>query len=136
MTVPFKDWLDLLAFAKKGPVYLPVAVRGLAYSQTFSVPGDYTTATVTGQVRSAPDADTALVTFTFGTPSFSAGRTTWAYSLAAGSGANSTGALPADDDGDGVQYFPFDFLLTPSGGSAERLFAGLLPVSGHITEPA
>tara|TARA_B100000678_G_scaffold164721_1_gene137521 strand:- start:1388 stop:1804 length:417 start_codon:yes stop_codon:yes gene_type:complete len=138
MTLPWQAWQDLLRVAKKGPVTLPPAVRGQLYSHIITYPGDVTTATLTGEVRASPDATSALVEFTIGTPSYDSGtgKTTWTFSLAEGSGSGSTGALPADGDADGVQYFPYDFLLALSGGAEERLFGGLLPVSGHITEPA
>lgn len=132
----FQDWLNLLAIAKTGPYTLKPAVRGQLWTFSFSVPGDLTTATLTGEVRSGPDSGTALAEFTIGTPAFNDGYTTWAISLAAGTGPNSTGSLPSDGDGNGTEYFPYDFLLKPSGGSAGRLFGGLLPLSGHITEPA
>lgn len=127
MNTPFTEWLNLLAQAGKGPVTLPVAVRGQAYSQPISVPGDYTGGTLIGSVRAAPDSDTALAVFTIGTPAFSDGRTLWTVTLSTAQ----TGALPVDGDGDGVERFPYDFLL-----NGERLFGGLLPLSGHITEPA
>lgn len=136
MTTQYTAWLAALAAARKGPVTLPTATRKLAYSQVITLNGDFSTAAITGQIRSAPDSDTILAAFTVGTLSFAGGLTSFTISLAAGTGANSTGVLPADSDMDGVEYFPFDILMTPSGGAAERLFGGLLPVSGHITLPA
>lgn len=137
MTTQYTAWLQSLAAANKGPVTLPTATRKLAYSHVIALTGpDYSGATITGQVRSSPDSDTILAAFTIGTLAYSDGVTTVPISLAAGTGSNSTGVLPADSDLDGVEYFPFDFLMTPSGGAAERLFGGLLPVSGHITLPA
>lgn len=136
MTNQFQTWLTGLAAAKKGPVILDAATRNLAWSYIIRINGDYSGAAFIGQVRAAPDSDSVLVTFTIGTPDFADGVTTLTISLAAGTGANSTGALPADGDGDGMEYFPFDILITPSGAVQERLFGGLLPVSGHITLPA
>jgi len=135
MNADFPEWLELLATAKKGPLQMPVAVRGQEYSHHIRVEGDFTGDTLTGQVRASPDADSPLVSFSIGTPDFDAGFTTWTVSLAQGSGANSTGVLPVDGTGTGVQYFPYDFLLQISGSNPERLIGGLLPVSGHITEP-
>lgn len=134
MTTPFPEWLGRLAKAEKGPVSLPDAVRDQAYSHLVKVQGNWSTATLTGEVRSAPDADTALLAFTIGTPTFDGSHTSWSISLSEG-WATSAG-FPADDSLTGVQYFPYDFLLKPQGGNAERLIGGLFPVSGHITEPA
>lgn len=136
MSSQWDAWKATLAAQQKGPLDLVPATRGQFYRQPISFsPGDFTTATLTGSVRSSPDSTTPLATFTIGTPTFADGKTTWIVSLAEGSGANSTGALPVDGDGNGVESFPYDFLLKFSGGKAERLFGGLLPVSGHITEP-
>lgn len=127
MTNPFPEWLALLAQARKGPVTMPVAVRGQAYQHNITVAGDWTSATLAGSVRAAPDSGTALATFTVGTPSLDSGSTTWVVSLT----GTQTNALPDDGDGDGVELFPYDFLL-----NNQRLFGGLFPLSGHITEPA
>jgi hypothetical protein len=135
MTIPsqFAGWLAAL-----GPLRadLPPAVRGLRVEHTLTYPGNVTTASLQGAVKAAPDATAELATFTVGTPVFAGGVTTWTFSLAAGSSANSTGALPADGDGDGLAVFVFDLLLTLSGGSAQRIAAGLFPVSGFVTEIA
>jgi hypothetical protein len=104
----------------------------LAVNHTISYPGNMTTATLEAAVKASPDAAAELATFTIGTPSFADGKTTWSLSL---TGAQ-TGALPADGDGDGVEFFIYDILFTPSGGTAERIAGGLFPVSGFVTEPA
>jgi hypothetical protein len=66
-----------------------------------------------------------------GAPAFADGRTTWALSLT----AIQTAALPLEGDGSGVAEFPIDAVLTLSGGNAERLFGGIVPVSGYVTLP-
>lgn len=137
MTTQYTAWLQSLAAANKGPVILWPATRKLVYNHVIALTGpDYSGAAFAGQVRSAPDSDAILAAFSIGTITYSGGKTFVPISLAAGTGSNSTGVLPADSDLDGIEYFPFDFLMTPSGGAAERLFGGLLPVSGHITLPA
>ena len=133
MSYPYTDWLLSLGSRR---VTLPPAVRGLAYSKTVSYPGDVRTATIRGTAKAAPDQATELATFTFGTPSLIDGRTVWAFSLPGGFGANSTGALPADDDGNGVVNLVFDFLITLPGLSEDRLVGGIFPLSGFVTEPA
>ena len=129
----FQTWLESLGTRKAD---LPPCVRGLAVEHTLTYPGNVTTATLEGAVKASPDATSELATFTIGTPSFTDGVTTWTFGLAAGSGANSTGSLPVDGDGDGIEYFIYDLLLTLSGGTAERIAGGLFPVSGFVTEPA
>lgn len=127
MNTPFTEWLKLLAQARKGPVTLPVAVRGQAYTHNIVIEGNWTSATLLGSVRAAPDSDSSLATFTIGSPVFDAGATAWVISLSSAQ----TAALPVDGDGDGVELLPYDFIL-----NGQRLFGGLFPLSGHITEPA
>lgn len=136
MASKWNVWLSELSRASKGGVRLVSARRGSAFSQAITLPGDYSAASFRGEVRANPDASgTALAAFTFTTPTYDAGtgKTSVSFSLAAGSGANSTGALPADGDFDGVEEFPFDILVTPSGGTEELLFGGVLPVVGRVT---
>lgn len=131
MTTQFDTWLQTLGGLRAD---MPMTVRGLAISHTVTFPGNVTTATLTGSVKAAPDATSELAVFTVGAPSFNAGTnlTTWAVSL---TGAQ-TGALPVDADGDGRVDLIFDFILTLSGGTPQRIFGGLFPVSGFVTEPA
>lgn len=129
MATQYDTWLSTLGGLRAD---MPVTVRGLAISHTVTYPGNVTTATLEGAVKAAPDATAELATFTVGTPAFADGVTTWAISL----NGTATGALPADSDGDGREVFIFDMLLTLSGGSPERIIAGLFPVSGFVTEPA
>ena len=136
MATKWDIWLSELARALKGGVRLVPARRGSAYSQSVSLPGDYSDAAFRGQVRSSPDASgDPLASFTFSTPAYGSEtmRTILAFSLASGTGTNSTGALPADGDFDGVEEFPFDILMTPDGGTEELLFGGVLPVVGRVT---
>ena len=111
---------------------MPMTVRGLAISHTVTYPGDVTTAILAGSVKASPDTTSELAVFTVGTPVFADGVTTWTISMA----GSVTGALPADADGDGRVDLIFDFILTLSGGTPQRLFGGLFPVSGFVTEPA
>jgi hypothetical protein len=129
MATQYDTWLATLGGLRAD---MPMTVRGLAISHTVTYPGNVTTATLEGTVKAAPDATAELATFTVGTPAFADGVTTWAISL----NGTATSALPADSDGDGREDFIFDMLLTLSGGSPERIFAGLFPVSGFVTEPA
>ena len=129
MATQYDTWLQTLGTLRAD---MPMTVRGLAISHTVTYPGNVTTATLEGAVKASPDSATELATFTIGTPSFASGVTTWTISL----NGTQTGALPADSDGDGREDFIYDFLLTLSGGSPQRLFGGLFPVSGFVTEPA
>lgn len=139
MKTTFDDWLQQLAAAGKGgallsPIDLPPATRGLAWSLPIALAGDWSTAALAGAIRSAPDAVTALATLTIagGTFDIGSGYTTWTASLTSGTGANSTGALPADTDGNGVETFPISFLITPSGGSQSLLFGGAFSLVGKV----
>jgi hypothetical protein len=101
-------------------------------SHTLAYPGDVTTATLAGSVKSSPDATAELAVFTIGSPVFANGVTTWSISLS----GSQTAALPADVDGNGVESFVYDLLLTLPGGTAQRIAGGLFLVSGFVTEPA
>jgi hypothetical protein len=109
-----------------------MTVRGLPITHTVTYPGNVTTATLEGAVKASPDATAELATFTVGSPSFADGVTTWSVSLT----GVQNGALPADGDGDGLETFVYDFVLTLSGASPRRVFGGLFPLSGFVTEPA
>lgn len=139
MPTPFDDWLQQLAAAGKGGSLLtatdiPPAVRGNAWSMPIRFAGDWTTGTIAGSLRAAPDAASALAAISFTAGSFDSvtGFTTWTASLASGTGANSTGSLPADTDGDGVEQFPMAVYLTPSGGAQLMLFGGLFTLLGKV----
>lgn len=129
MFTQYDTWLKTL-----GPLRadMPMTVRGQAISHTVTYPGNVTTATLAGAVKASPDATSELAVFTVGTPVFADGVTTWTISLI----GSQTFALPADTDGDGRTDLIYDFLLTLSGGTPQRLFGGLFPVSGFVTEPA
>jgi hypothetical protein len=133
MATTFDDWLRQLAIARKGPLRLPAATRGLAYSEPVRVAGDWTGATLAGAIRSGPDAAGApLATFTIAGPVVADGFSTWTLALAAGSGANSTGGLPVDGDLDGVVELPFSLLITPLGLDQQLLVGGVFPVLGKV----
>ena len=139
METVFDNWLRQLAAAGKGGADLsltdiPPATRGNAWSMTVRFAGDWTTAAIAGTIRAEPDAASALATLSFTGGSYDGGTgyTTWTASLAAGTGSNSTGILPADTDGDGVEVFPMAVYLTPSGGTAQLLWAGLFTLLGKV----
>jgi hypothetical protein len=127
-------WLRELASAMKGGIRLPAASRGRLYELAINLPGDFTGATMRAEVHSAPDAAPVLATFAVTGPVVAAGVSTFTFTLAAGTGANSTGVLPGDDDIDGVEEFPVDFLLNPAGADPEELlFGAVLPLTGRVT---
>lgn len=133
----FPEWLASLKRQRKGPVYLEPATRGQYWEATISFPGDVRDAELSGQIRAAPDAGAVLAAFNVSSAAYFPGvdRTAWAVSLAAGSGANSTGALPVDSQGDGSIMLPVEFVLQLGGGQRERLFGGVFEVSGCVWEP-
>lgn len=136
MAGQFPEWLATLRKAGKGPVALadgwPVAVRGLEWELEVELPGDWTGATLAGTVSASPDAGTDLVEFAVTGPSVSGGYTYFTLSLASGTGADSTGALPGDGDASGEEEFPFMLRITPSGGYAETVCGGMFPVIGKV----
>jgi hypothetical protein len=131
MANEYAAWLSSLGQRRAD---MPVTDRLLPVAHTVTYPGNVTTATLYGAVKSAPDSTAELAVFTIGTPSFDAGtnRTSWLVTLS----GTQTGTLPADGNQDGVAEFVYDFLLTLSGGVPERIFGGLFPVAGFVSEPA
>jgi hypothetical protein len=119
----YQEWLRLLRQARKGPVPLPVCVRGQEYRHTIEIEGNWTTGTLAGEIKVAPNADTPLATFAIGNVSFDGTYTSFECFLS----ASETLALPALPEG--VDNFLYDFLL-----NGERLIGGLFRVSGFITD--
>jgi hypothetical protein len=136
MVNKWATWLSELDRAGKGGVSLRPAIRERSWVLRVSFSGDNSAATFRGEVRISPDTTgDPLAAFSFSTPEYDSelDKTSVSVSLAAGTGANSTGSLPSDDDANGVEEFPFDILMTPSGGAEEVLIAGVLPVLGRVT---
>lgn len=139
MKTDFDEWLAVLAAGNKGgpdisPGIIPAAVRGNAWVCPIELPGDWSGVTIAGAIRVAPDAGAVLATFTVTSGTYSSGAqtTTFTASLASGTGTNSTGALPADTDGNGLAVFPAAFTITPSGGVAELLLGFAFIVQGKV----
>jgi hypothetical protein len=127
MQTAFDEWLAALRLANKGPIVLKAATRALAWTDTdFSLVGDWSGAAIEGGIAVTPGA-AEIATFTVSALVYDsvADKTSWSLSLASGTGANSTGALPADEDGDGVTYLPFALRLTPSGGAKDLMVGGV-----------
>lgn len=134
MRTPFDNWLSELRRAGKGGRILPAHTRGRTFRQLFRLPGDFSAAEFRSEIRAAPDATAALVAFTFSAPAYDAatGKTTVVMSLSA---ANSLPpVLPAPTDPDATAWYPFDILVTPSGGTADLLLGGVLPIIGRVTQ--
>ena len=136
MNTSFDTWLQALAAGGKGGagIKLKTATRGLKWEDDIEIAGNWSTATLEGSISASPDAASALATVTIGSPSYDSDDdvTVWTVSLAAGTGSDSTGILPSDTDGDGVEYLPIAFYLTPSGGSKELLFGAAFPLTGKV----
>lgn len=134
MTTTFDEWLRRLRAARKGPVEFQSASRGRLWKQAIRLPGNWTGATVRAQVRLYPDAPSAPLATCSVTGPFIEGLTSvFVLQLAAGSGSNSTGAMPVDPDGSGAVDLAIDVLLTPAGGEEDLLFGGTLSVLGRVT---
>ena len=136
ITTTFDPWLQLLAAGGKGgsAITLPLAIRTLKWEHVLVLDGNWADATLEGSISASPDAASALATVTIGTPAYDSATasTSWTVILAAGTGSNSTGSLPTDTDGDGVEYLPIAFYLTPDGGSKDMLFGAALPLTGKV----
>lgn len=132
MTGQWDAWLRELKRARKGGVRLH-ASRGRKHELVINLPGDWTGATLRGEVRASPDAGSVLATYSVTGPVVGSGRSVFTCSLAAGTGSDSTGVLPPDSDMDGVAEFPVDLLLTPLGGTEELLLGFELSLIGRIT---
>lgn len=135
METLFDTWLAALAAGNKAASgFLPLATRGLKWETDIEYDGNWTGAVLEGSISAAPDAPSPLATVTVGALVYDADDdvTTWPVSLAAGGGANSTGILPSDTDGDGVEYLPIAFFLTPDGGSKDLLFGAAFPLTGKV----
>ncbi len=130
MATQYDTWLNTLGTRRAD---MPMTVRGFAMFHTITYPGDVTDWELSGTVKASPDSTTELATFTVDTPVFLSGKTTWTVNL---SGAQ-TALLP--EGLDGRTDLIFDFIISgPSGLNPlpSRLFGGLFPVSGFVTEPA
>jgi hypothetical protein len=126
----FDDWLRALRAAQKGPVTLPAATRGLAWSCPVRLSGDWSGAALEGSISIAPDAADPLATFTVTGPVVAGGYSTWTLSIPAGTGAGQTGGLGTDADLDGKIELPAMLRLTPSGGVKSTLFGAVFTVLG------
>lgn len=136
MATTFDTWLAACAAAGKGGArWIWTATRALTFTAVLDLEGDWTGAVMDAYVRRQPDAAGAkLVDFTVTGPVVTTVddvvTSAFTFTLASGSGANSTGALDADDDGDGVVDLPLFVTLTPSGGNAELFAGGIMRVIG------
>jgi hypothetical protein len=126
----FELWLRRLAAAQLRVDSIPPAFNGLKWEEPIEIEGDWTGATLEGSVCIEPNA-TPLASFTITGPVVADGVSTWTASLAAGTGANSTGKLwsdAGDTDGDAVIELAAMFRLTPNGGSKSVLMGGVFSV--------
>ena len=130
MGTTFNEWLNQLGRAGKGPLSLPPAIRGEAWSCPVELEGDWTGSSLTGAVRIAPDAPSVVVNFTISGPVFDNDVTSFILSL----DGNQTDSpvIPSDVDADGVTQLPFLLRLTPSGGIEEPLLGGSFTVLGNV----
>lgn len=128
MASQWDEWLLRLRAAGKGGVSLPSAFRGAVYSTPLTMAGDWTGATLRGEVSASPDADTPLIAFTVSGPVLDEGYTIWTLVLT----ETQTRDLPADTDLTGAEDFPFMLWLTPDGEAEDLFFGGLLPLIGSV----
>lgn len=124
-----QEWLRQLAAANKRGVALRVP-RHAPFSQAISLPGDFTGATLIGQVRLYPDAaGAAQVAFTVAGPVVASGRSKFTVTLTEAQ----LEALPAAPVGEAEVTLVYDLLLTPAAGTKELLFGEEFIVIGGAT---
>ena len=126
-----QEWLRQLAAANKRGLPLRVP-RHAPFVQAISLPGDFTGATLVGQVRQYPDAGAAQVAFTVTGPVVASGRSTFTISLTEAQLENPA-IIPAAAVPDAEVTLIYDLLLTPSGGTKELLFGEEFIVIGGAT---
>lgn len=104
--------------------------RGTDYALTFNFNDvDLSGATFSGQLRLTPDADgDPVVSFTVGTPSFSGGDTTVAFTLT----DTQADALPAASETGKTLRVYGDFKITV-GGLIDRFAAGVFTIIPKVT---
>lgn len=125
----FPEWLQSLGAQR---IDMPRVDRGLPVTHTVTYPGDVTGAGMGAAIKASPNSPTELTTFTIGTPTYNSDddRTEWVISLSAAQ----TLDLVQSGDGTQVDYFVYDVLIQLGPTDIRRLFGGLLPVSGFVTE--
>src|SRR3546814_686027 len=131
------DWLRKLSADGKGGLGLRgqpqmrAIDRGLPYVYVMAIGMDVSADSFEASIRAAPDAaGAALADFDVTVGAFADGVTTITLELS----DTQTAALPSDGDADGLEEMVFDMLWTPSGGTQQRFLAGVIQVSGKVTE--
>ena len=127
----FDQWLAALAAAGKRAADINID-RGIAFSYTFAIEGDWTGATVESDLREHPDTGSVLESMTASAASYSAGTDLTSFTLSLAAAATAT--LPTDPTGDAVTRLAWDVLFTPSGGSKMRLMGAVANVIGEVTD--
>lgn len=129
----FNAWLrELRAAGKGGDRYPQLMIdRSLPFGKLIGLAADLSDHAFACSLRLEPDASGAVAAeFTVTVYPFTDGMTYVLLQLTDGQ----TAALPVDADFDGVQDMAFDVLITPPGDAQTRLFGGIIPVTGKVTE--
>lgn len=128
----FDDWLrQLRAAGKLAPNGINID-RGLPFTWTFALGGNWTGANVASSLRLDPDGTGSIVEdFATSNNGYNAGLNATEFTLSLS--AAETAALPVDGDGDGLVQLAWDVLFTPSGGTKMRLLGGVATVAGKVT---
>ena len=123
MATTFDPWLQAcLSAGQGGPDFLWPHTRGTPFNCTLQLEGDWTGATMAGQLRVAPDAaGDPVASFTVSPANVvtidDETFTEFAFSLSSGT------TYPADNNGDALVQLSLTVWLTPSGDT-EGFFAG------------
>jgi hypothetical protein len=129
------DWLRLMAAAGKGGARFPQLEidRGLPWVKVLAFGADYSGDTFRAALRLEPDApDSPLVELNVAVGSHALGVTPVTVSLTKAQTANPA-IIPPDSVFAGVIELAFDLLHAPAGGTEYRILAGIIPVSGKVT---
>jgi len=125
----WSKWLRQLESDNKGGIAAPGIQRGGIYTLPVWLPWDASAETFTAQITLSPDGD-GPISFAVDVGSYSDGFTLVTLSLT----AMQTTALAPDGDGDGLSEVLFDLLRDDGVQPEYRLFGGVIPISGQISE--
>ena len=131
MNHQFKDWLAVHAAGNRGGVARPdlAITRGREWTARLALTGDFTADTLFGSIGLEPnDGVSEVADFSVVAGAFSGGETAFDFTLSAAQ----TATIPADADGDGLLWLPFDISREPLGAAPYIILSGVVPVQGSV----
>lgn len=132
MKTTFEPWLDHMDRAGKGGrALVQRGERGRTVRIVVNLDGDWTGATLRGEVRISPDAiGDPIAPIIFSPPVVVGGVSTFVGTIA------SATVFPAPAPGEEVAAFPFDLLFKPAGEEEALLIGSALEIAGRVTAPS